>query len=152
MNTGRTRSFAGAALALGLAVSLVGPASAEVGDPDFGDSFADLMSTPRDGNCDDGELCFYYNSYFQGAVSDFGEGVSIPSYGSIQPSCYEFKGEGPGQGECMNENVASVRNRTDMDVCPYLYGGPLYIRLHPGDDAVALASFKNRNTSHTFGC
>lgn len=37
----------------------------------------------RDGVCDGGEVCFFYNSDFQGAVSDFTG--SVENYGSRQP-------------------------------------------------------------------
>ena len=60
----------------------------------------------RDGVCDAGEVCLYYNSNGEGSVSDFSG--SIPNYGGSQPNCYEFKGSGNGQGKCVKNNAASV--------------------------------------------
>ena len=79
----------------------------------------------RDGVCDEGEVCFYYNSNGEGSVSDFSS--SVPNYGGSQPNCYEFKGDGNGRGECVKNNVASVWNRTGQSVTIYYnsnYSGP----------------------------
>ena len=79
----------------------------------------------RDGVCDDGEACFYYSINGEGSVSDFSG--SVPNYRSSQPSCYEFKGDGNGRGECVKNNVASVWNRTGQSVAIYYgsdYSGP----------------------------
>ncbi|MGW2314972.1 peptidase inhibitor family I36 protein, partial [Actinomadura luteofluorescens] len=53
----------------------------------------------RDGKCDSGEFCYYYNSDNQGSISDFTG--SIADYGTTQPSCYDFKGDGNGKGLCV---------------------------------------------------
>ncbi|WP_344207347.1 peptidase inhibitor family I36 protein, partial [Actinomadura livida] len=64
-----------AAVALGgAAVALAAPASAAA----------------RNGVCESGEFCYYYNSNNAGSVSDFAG--SIANYGTEQPSCYDFKG------------------------------------------------------------
>ncbi|MFC5753151.1 hypothetical protein, partial [Actinomadura rugatobispora] len=48
----------------------------------------------RDGVCDSGEFCYYFNSDNQGSISDFTG--SVADYGTTQPSCYDFKGAGNG--------------------------------------------------------
>ncbi|MFC5755007.1 hypothetical protein, partial [Actinomadura rugatobispora] len=48
----------------------------------------------RDGVCDNGEFCYYFNSDNQGSISDFTG--SVADYGTTQPSCYDFKGAGNG--------------------------------------------------------
>src|SRR4051812_26051696 len=68
----------------------------------------------RDGVCDNGEFCLYFNSDNEGSISDFTG--SIDNYGDSQPSCYEFKGAGNGQGKCVKNDAASVWNRTGNPV------------------------------------
>ncbi|PZU33951.1 MAG: hypothetical protein DI576_05770 [Actinomyces sp.] len=113
----------------------------------------DPLPTPsheRDGVCEAGEVCFYYNSDQQGSVSDFSS--SIENYGTSQPGCYDFKGPGAGQGECIKNNAASVENRTAAPVTVYFNSG------HKGDTevipagaSVNLDEFKNKNASHSIG-
>src|SRR5690349_11317790 len=81
-------------------------------------------ATDRNGSCESGEFCLYYNSDNAGSVSDFGG--SIADYGDSQPSCYEFKSAGNGQGVCVKNNAASVWNRTTKAVTVFYnsnYGG-----------------------------
>ena len=102
----------------------------------------------RNGVCDAGEVCFYYNGNGEGSVSDFSS--SVPNYGGSQPNCYEFKGAGDGQGLCVKNNAASVWNRTNKNVTVYLNsnyddGGSekpdgKLVNLKPG--------LKNNNASH----
>jgi len=124
------------ALALGgAAVALTSPASA----------------ASRDGACDDGEFCYYYNSDNQGSISDFTG--SVADYGTTQPSCYDFKGAGAGQGLCIKNNAASVWNRSDQTVRVYYnsnYGGT-YQDFAAGAKGNLNASLKNQNASHEFG-
>src|SRR5689334_16764098 len=78
----------------------------------------------RDGVCDSGEFCYYFNSDNQGSLSDFTD--SVADYGTTQPSCYDFKGAGAGKGECIKNNAASVWNRSTETVRVYYnsnYGG-----------------------------
>ncbi|WP_211234814.1 peptidase inhibitor family I36 protein [Glycomyces arizonensis] len=104
----------------------------------------------RDGSCDRGEFCYYYNSDNQGSVSDFTGSVS--DYGTTQPSCYEFKGSGNGQGQCVKNNAASVWNRSDKTVRVYFnsgYGGS-YQDLSPGYKGQLNGTLYNNNASHKF--
>ncbi|GAA4157827.1 peptidase inhibitor family I36 protein [Actinomadura keratinilytica] len=124
-----------AAIAFGGAASvLVSPASAAA----------------RDGNCDSGEFCYYYNSNNQGSVSDFTG--SVADYGTSQPSCYDFKGSGNGKGQCIKNNAASVWNRSSKTVRVYYnsnYGGA-YQDFKPGAKGNLNVTLKNQNASHQF--
>jgi hypothetical protein len=105
----------------------------------------------RDGVCESGEFCLYYNSNHQGSVSDFTG--SITNYGSNEATCYVFKGAGAGQGQCVKNNTASVWNRTSDPVTVYYnsgYSGTS--QTIPSGGKVNLdAALKNNNASHLFG-
>jgi len=104
----------------------------------------------RDGVCDSGEFCLYFNSNNEGSVSDFTG--SIADYGTDQPSCYEFKGAGNGQGRCVKNAAASVWNRTSDPVTVFYnsnYGGTAQAfaaraKANLNDD------LHNENASHKF--
>ncbi|MGO4343678.1 peptidase inhibitor family I36 protein [Pedococcus sp. 2YAF34] len=102
----------------------------------------------RDGACNSGEFCYYYNSNQAGSVSDFAD--SLDDYGATQPSCYEFKGAGAGQGICVKNNAASVWNRTGKTVRVYYNSN--FAGAHqdfaPGAQANLNATLKNNNASH----
>jgi hypothetical protein len=74
-------------------------------------------ATARNGVCESGEFCLYYLSNRTGSVSDFTG--SVRNYGSSQPSCYEFRGPGAGQGQCVKNNAMSVWNRSSHAVTVY---------------------------------
>ena len=105
----------------------------------------------RDGVCDAGEFCLYYNSNNQGSISDFN--TSVADYGDSQPSCYEFKGAGNGQGRCVKNEAASVWNRTSVPVTVFFNSG--YRGASQGIAAGAKANLnaelKNENAAHQFG-
>jgi len=104
----------------------------------------------RDGVCDDGEFCYYFNSDNQGSISDFTG--SVADYGTTQPSCYDFKGAGAGQGQCVKNQAASVWNRSDQTVRVYYnsnYGGTSQ-DFAAGAKGNLNASLKNQNASHQF--
>ncbi|MES9604927.1 peptidase inhibitor family I36 protein [Actinomadura sp. NPDC000929] len=104
----------------------------------------------RDGKCDSGEFCYYYNSDNQGSISDFTG--SIADYGTTQPSCYDFKGDGNGKGLCVKNNAASVWNNTGKTVRVYYnsnYGGS-YQDFSAGAKGNLNATLKNQNASHEF--
>ena len=109
---------------------------------------SDAGAAERDGACDSGEVCFYYNSNGEGSVSDFSS--SVPNYGGSQPNCYEFKGDGNGRGECVKNNVASVWNRTGQSVTIYYnsnYSGPSQT-IPDGEPVNLRPDLKNENASH----
>jgi hypothetical protein len=108
-------------------------------------------ATARDGTCQSGEFCLYYNSNQQGSVSDFD--TSISDYGASQPTCYEFRGTGAGQGVCVKNHAASVRNLTSRPVTVYYnsgYAGSSQT-IGPGAAANLNAALKNENASHKIG-
>ena len=104
----------------------------------------------RDGACNSGEFCYYYNSDEQGSLSDFGG--SIADYGTTQPSCYDFKGAGAGKGLCIKNEAASVWNRSSRTVRVYYnsnYGGA-YQDIPSGAKRNLNSTLKNNNASHRF--
>lgn len=115
-----------------------------------------LQATPaqaaaRNGVCDDGEFCYYYNSNQAGAVSDFTS--SIPDLGATQPHCYDFKGTAPGHGQCTKNHAASVWNRSKTPVTVYYnsnYAGHAQT-IQPGAKANLDTTLKNNNASHRYG-
>ncbi|MGV9361041.1 MULTISPECIES: peptidase inhibitor family I36 protein [unclassified Amycolatopsis] len=125
-NVVRTSLAVGAAAALAMAVT--GTASA---------------ATPRNGKCELGEFCLWYGYNQTGSVSDFNGSVS--DYGTSQPTCYEFKGPGLGQGECIRNNALSVKNNTTGHTI-FLYFNGGHYQLSVGQ----ALNVGNRDTSHTF--
>lgn len=111
---------------------------------------APAQAAARDGICDSGEFCYYFNSDQAGSVSD--HTGSLADYGATQPDCYEFKGAGAGQGLCVKNNAASVWNRTSTTVRVYYNSGydASYARqdLAPGAKTNLNATLKNNNASH----
>jgi hypothetical protein len=136
MNIRKSLAVIGAALAVTTSIlSAASPASA----------------ASRDGDCDSGEFCYYYNSNQEGSISDFSE--SVEDYGTTQPSCYEFKGAGNGQGVCVKNNAASVWNRTGKTVRVYFnsdFGGSSQ-SFADGAKGNLNATLKNNNASHDIG-
>ncbi|GAB3350538.1 peptidase inhibitor family I36 protein [Micromonospora halotolerans] len=109
------------------------------------------QAASRDGVCDSGEFCYFYNSNYAGSISDFTG--SIEDYGTTQPSCYEFKGAGAGQGLCVKNNAASVWNRTSKTVVVYYnsnFAGASQ-SFAAGAKANLNATLKNNNASHNIG-
>jgi hypothetical protein len=108
-------------------------------------------ATARNGLCEDGEFCLYYNSGLLGSVSDFN--ASVSNYGPSQPSCYEFRTVNyDGYGQCVWENAASVWNRSNRSVTLYSgtgYSGNWQIFL-PGANTNVSPGMKNKNRSHHF--
>lgn len=108
------------------------------------------QAASRDGICNDGEFCYYYNSNQAGSVSDFTG--SIGDYGVVQPTCYEFRGTGAGKGICVKNNAASVHNRTSKPVTVYYnsdYQGTSQT-IPAGARANLVTALKNNNASHNF--
>ncbi|MFJ5992873.1 peptidase inhibitor family I36 protein [Lentzea sp. NPDC092896] len=105
-------------------------------------------ATARNGVCEAGEFCLYYNSDHQGSLSDFT--TSVPDYGDDQPSCYDFKSAGAGQGLCVKNQAAAAWNRTSGPVTVYYnseYGGSKQTVAASGKVNLD-ASLKNENASH----
>lgn len=128
------------AVGVGLATALAAPLAA----------ISPAFAASRDGKCQNGEFCLYYNSNEKGSVSDFGG--SVDDYGETQPSCYEFKGKGNGKGLCVKNHAASVWNRSSTTVRVYFNSGysGTYQDFAPGAHGNLKASLKNDNASHRF--
>ncbi|WP_246017382.1 peptidase inhibitor family I36 protein [Micromonospora pisi] len=108
-------------------------------------------ATARNGVCETGEFCLYYNSNHQGSVSDFA--TSISDYGDSQPTCYEFKSAGNGQGLCVKNNAAAAWNRTSQSVTVFYnsgYAGASQT-IGAGGQVNLNAGIKNENAAHRFG-
>jgi murein DD-endopeptidase MepM/ murein hydrolase activator NlpD len=67
----------------------------------------------RNGVCEDGEVCLYYNSDNQGSLVDFSG--SVKDYGT-GADCITFISSGSGRGQCVKNNAASVWNRKSVPV------------------------------------
>jgi murein DD-endopeptidase MepM/ murein hydrolase activator NlpD len=104
----------------------------------------------RDGVCDNGEFCYYFNSGNQGSVSDFTG--SVGNYATTQPSCYDFKGPGEGKGKCIKNAAASVWNRSGQTVRVYFNSGHsgTHQDFTPGAKGNLIPALKNQNASHQF--
>lgn len=108
-------------------------------------------ATPRNGICESGEFCLYHGYDLTGSVSDFN--TSIPNYGTTQPSCYDFKGSGSGQGQCVKNNALSAYNMSSHVVRLYYnsYYGGIYLTFQPGDTLDGdLGQLDYENASHQF--
>ena len=108
-------------------------------------------ATARNGVCEPGEFCYFYNSNEHGSISDFSG--SISNLGDSQPSCYEFRGKGSGKGLCVKNHAASVWNRSKKPVTVYYnsgYGGTSQT-IAAGHRANLKAALKNNNAAHRFG-
>lgn len=111
---------------------------------------APASAAARDGVCESGEFCYYYNSNHAGSLSDFTG--SLSNYGTAQPECYEFKGAGAGQGLCIKNEAASAWNRSTKTVRVYYNSGYVgsYQDFAPGAKVNLNATLKNQNASHQF--
>lgn len=112
---------------------------------------APAQAAARDGICQKGEFCYYYNSNNEGSISDFTG--SIGDYGTKQPSCYDYKGRGAGKGRCIKNDAASVWNRTGKTVRVHFnsnYGGTSQT-FGPGAKKNLNERHKNNNASHKIG-
>ncbi|MFC5835874.1 peptidase inhibitor family I36 protein [Nonomuraea insulae] len=131
----RILSAATAAMALGgTALATAAPASA----------------ADRDGICQTGEFCYYFNSNNQGSVSDFTG--SVADYSTTQPTCYDFKSTGAGKGKCIKNSAASAWNNSTKTVRVYFNSGytGTYQDFAPGAKANLNSTLKNQNASHQF--
>lgn len=108
------------------------------------------FATARNGVCESGEFCYYYFPGQDGSLSDFTE--SVANYGTTEPTCYDFKGPGSGQGTCIKNNAMSVWNRSSRTVTVYFnsdFGGT-HQDITPGQAIDLSAALTNNNASHQF--
>lgn len=111
---------------------------------------APAQAATRNGVCETGEFCYYFNSNFAGSVSD--HGTQLADYGTTTPSCYTFKTPGKaGYGQCIKNNAASVYNRTTKTIRVYYnsnYSGK-YVDIAAGTTKnLANTGLYNQNASH----
>jgi hypothetical protein len=108
-------------------------------------------ATARNGVCEAGEFCLYWGPNLTGSVSDFSG--SVPDYGTTQPTCYDYKGPGSGQGQCVKNNAESASNKTTSNrVTVYFnsnYQGISDTYL-PGESGNLIPAMQNENASHQF--
>jgi hypothetical protein len=110
-------------------------------------------ATARNGVCESGEFCYYYNSDNAGSISDH-PASDLGNYGTDPASCYEFRTSGRnGYGRCIKNDAASVWNRTGKRVRVHYnsYYGGTYQTFQAGDKKNLNASLKNNNASHDVG-
>ncbi|HWC22225.1 MAG TPA: peptidase inhibitor family I36 protein [Flexivirga sp.] len=129
-------ALAGSTIALGGTVTVAVPAHA---------------ATARNGVCESGEFCLYYNSDQGGSVSDFT--TSVSNYGTDPATCYVFKGTGAGKGLCVKNNAASVWNRTSKTVYVYYNSGYAGTKqsFATGVKGNLNSTLKNNDASHHIG-
>lgn len=114
-----------------------------------------LLATPahadaRNGVCEDGEVCLYFNSDTQGSLVDFAG--SVRDYGT-GADCIKFVGPGNGRGQCAKNNAASVWNRKSVPVTIFFksdWSGAIDSFI-AGRRANLSATLKNENASHVVG-
>ncbi|MCA0294279.1 MAG: peptidase inhibitor family I36 protein [Actinobacteria bacterium] len=111
------------------------------------------QAVARDGVCEAGEFCYYYNTGPAGSVSDFT--TSVSDYGTNTATCYVFKGAGAGQGQCIKNNAAAVKNLSGQTVRIYYNSGynASYASLDiaPGETRnLQGTALYNNNASHQF--
>ncbi|MBD3784605.1 MAG: peptidoglycan DD-metalloendopeptidase family protein [Micrococcales bacterium] len=132
-----TRLAATAAAVLGLALGLVATAPA-------------ANAAARNGSCESGEFCLYYNSGATGSLVDLVH--SQRDYGT-GPGCITFVSAGNGRGQCVKNNTAAVWNRTGKQV--YVFYNSDFGGVHdiiPAGAKVDLnANVKNDNASQIIG-
>ncbi len=109
-------------------------------------------ATARNGVCETGEFCLYYNTGPAGSLSDFT--TSVSDYGDTQPGCYDFKGAGSGKGLCVKNNAAGAKNLSSKTVRVYYNSGydasHAYQDFAPGAVANFTSTMKNQNAGHQF--
>ncbi|MFC7593890.1 peptidoglycan DD-metalloendopeptidase family protein [Terrabacter sp. GCM10028922] len=107
-------------------------------------------ATARNGVCESGEFCLYYNSDHLGSRVDLVN--SQRDYGS-GAGCITFVSSGAGQGQCVKNNTASVWNRTSKPVFVFFnsdFGG-VYDQIPSGAKVNLNANVKNENASQIIG-
>ncbi|MGH3663519.1 MAG: M23 family metallopeptidase [Micromonosporaceae bacterium] len=107
-------------------------------------------ATARNGVCEDGEVCLYYNSNHEGSLVDFNG--SIQDYGT-GAGCVTFVSSGNGQGQCVKNNAAAAWNRKSVPVTIFYksdWSGAIDSFI-AGAKANLSASLKNENASHVVG-
>ncbi|WP_323100307.1 peptidase inhibitor family I36 protein [Intrasporangium sp. YIM S08009] len=132
------KTIAATALAAALAAALVTPAPAA------------QAATARNGVCESGEFCLYYNSGNGGSLVDLANSQSDYGTGA---GCITFVSAGNGQGQCVKNNAASVWNR-EASVATVFYRSGFsgaIDSIDPGVKADLRSELKNEDAGHLVG-
>lgn len=107
-------------------------------------------ATARNGVCESGEVCLYYNSGHAGSLVDFKGSVKTYGTGS---DCIKFISRGNGRGQCVKNNAASVWNRKSVPVTIFYKSGwsGAIDSFVAGKKANLSSSLKNENAGHVVG-
>ncbi|MBM6406066.1 peptidase inhibitor family I36 protein [Phycicoccus sp. CSK15P-2] len=107
-------------------------------------------ATARNGVCEKGEFCLYYNSGNQGSLVDMKNSQSNYRTGA---NCITYISRGAGQGNCVKNDAASAWNRTGRIVTVFHksgYKGSIDAMM-PGTKTDLNANLKNDNAGHLIG-
>jgi murein DD-endopeptidase MepM/ murein hydrolase activator NlpD len=107
-------------------------------------------ATARNGVCEDGEVCLYFNSDNEGSLVDFSG--SVKDYGT-GADCVKFISAGNGRGQCVKNNAASVWNRKSVPVTIFFHSdwsGAIDSFIASRKDNLR-AGLKNENAGHVVG-
>lgn len=107
-------------------------------------------ATARNGVCETGEFCLYYNSGNQGSLADLSGSDSDYGTGA---GCVTFVSAGNGKGLCVKNNAASVWNREGAVATVFYrsgYSGAID-SVEPGAKADLRPELKNENAGHLVG-
>ena len=107
-------------------------------------------ATARNGVCESGEFCLYYNSGNGGSLVDLAG--SVADYGT-GAGCVTFVSTGNGKGQCVKNNAASVWNREGAVATVFYrsgYAGAVD-SVEPGVKADLRPELKNENAGHLVG-
>ncbi|NHA68822.1 peptidoglycan DD-metalloendopeptidase family protein [Phycicoccus flavus] len=107
-------------------------------------------ATARNGVCETGEFCLYYNSGQQGSMVDLANGHKDYGTGT---NCVKFVSRGTGRGQCVKNNAASVWNRESAAVAVFYHSGWSGSIDTFGKDVKGdlRADMKNENAGHVVG-
>jgi hypothetical protein len=111
---------------------------------------AQSPATARNGVCESGEFCYYWLSGEVGSLSDFT--MSVGNYGTTEPTCFDYKGPGGGQGQCIKNNAESAWNRSSRPVRVFFnsnFGGH-FQTFNPGEAKDLDSILFDNEASHQF--
>lgn len=108
------------------------------------------QAAARNGVCDVGEFCLYFNSNQGGSVSDF---TGSDGFYGEGPDCAKFLGPGTGRGACVKNNAASVWNRAGGPVTVFYKSGHAgsIQTFFMGEQANLNSRLNKNNASHLIG-
>ncbi|WP_392543829.1 peptidase inhibitor family I36 protein [Oryzobacter telluris] len=107
-------------------------------------------ATSKNGVCETGEFCLYFNSNHTGSMVDLGSGVK--DYGSGS-TCVKFITAGSGRGQCVKNHAASVWNREAAAVTVFYKSGwaGSIDAIGSGSKVNLKSTLKNENAGHVVG-